>query len=60
MTKCAGVYKIAAAAFTVGIMVVVTACGPGRDYDSPTGGPIEIERSPTQHKRNQPHRYRAE
>ena len=45
MTKCVGVYKIAAAVFTLGIMVVVTACGSGRDYDSPTGGPIEIERS---------------
>ena len=45
MKKCIGVHKIAAAAVTLGIMVVVTACGSGRDYDSPTGGPIEIERS---------------
>ena len=45
MTKWVGVYKIAAAVFTLGIMVVVTACGSGRDYDSPPGGPIEIERS---------------
>ena len=45
MTKCVDVYKIAAAALILGIMVVVTACGSGGDYDSPTGGPIEIERS---------------
>lgn len=45
MKKCVDVHKISAAAVILGIMVVVTACGPGREYDSPTGGPIEIERS---------------